>query len=633
MKSCFIVLIFLLGLSNVSQASNAYLLELQQQAQHLKLADQSLWKRLLHYQSDLSHFKNQSLITNASFFFHPQGHQNPKAELLATLAQFFITTGKDKHSAQCRFPARFQWLVSQLAIDKKQLPHRHCHDLNQWLKDLAVENITLVFPVAYINNPASMFGHSFLKLDRQSKVKGNQLLAWTINYAAKTDHERGLKFVVKGLFGGYQGQFSLAPYYVLLKEYLDLDNRDLWEYQLNFTPQETQRLLRHLWEILPVGFDYYFINKNCAYQLLSLLEVARPQLNLTTQFIIDAIPADTVQALIQHQGLLKKVHYRPALSTKISAKAALLTAPQQNTAKALALGEIPLNHVDIKHQAPLKKAQILELAFDYLTYLNAKKIKYNQKIDGNLAYQLLAARSQLPLKTPEITIARPQKRPDEGHAGNRAHISTGYDGKSAFMEIAHRWAYHDLYDNADGFVKGAEVEFIKSALRYYPTKNQLKLEQLELINLTSLSNYHSFMKPFSWQVALGLQSIRFENQQRHLVGRLKIGGGISYYPSSNTLLSINILSSIFLSPKFRQFTAIGMGADLRLHYDPIPAWRIAFNANVLHYLQGRHTISYHYQLKQRLRLSKNQALTLDLNRKKEFSTPDFSAQLAWQFYF
>ncbi|MCK5728093.1 MAG: DUF4105 domain-containing protein, partial [Methylococcales bacterium] len=292
-------MMFFLGLSNVSQANNAYLLELQQQAQHLKLADQSLWKRLLHYQSDLSHFKNQSLITNTSFFFHPQGHQNPKVELFATLAQFFITTGKDKNSAQCRFPARFQWLSSQLNIDKKQLPHRHCHDLNKWLKDLAVENITLVFPVAYLNNPASMFGHSFLKLDRQSKVKGNQLLAWTINYAAKTDHERGLKFVVKGLFGGYQGQFSLAPYYVLLKEYLDLDNRDLWEYQLNFTPQETQRLLLHLWEMLPVGFDYYFINKNCSYQLLGLLEVARPQLNVTAQFLIDAIPADTVRALIQ----------------------------------------------------------------------------------------------------------------------------------------------------------------------------------------------------------------------------------------------------------------------------------------------------------------------------------------------
>ncbi|MCK5926121.1 MAG: hypothetical protein KAG10_09530, partial [Methylococcales bacterium] len=62
-------MMFFLGLSNVSQANNAYLLELQQQAQHLKLADQSLWKRLLHYQSDLSHFKNQSLITNTSFFF------------------------------------------------------------------------------------------------------------------------------------------------------------------------------------------------------------------------------------------------------------------------------------------------------------------------------------------------------------------------------------------------------------------------------------------------------------------------------------------------------------------------------------------------------------------------------------
>ncbi len=629
-----VFLTLFLGLPSFSYANNPYLLELQQQAQRLNLANEPLWKRLLHYQTDLTHFKKQSLITSKKFFFHPLGHQNLKAELEATLAQFFITKEDDKHSAQCRFPARFQWLVLELKIDKKQLPNRDCKDLQQWLKGLAVENITLVFPVAYLNNPASMFGHSFLKLDRkENNTEGAQLLAWTINYAAKTDHERGLKFVLKGLLGGYQGQFTLAPYYVLLKEYTDLDNRDLWEYQLNFTQAETQRLLWHLWEILAVEFDYYFINKNCSYQLLSLLEVARPQLNLTAQFTVDTIPADTVRVVIKQQGLLKKVHYRPALSSKLIAKAALLTKPQQAISKALAMGNISLNHPDVNNQEPLKKAQILELAADYLSYLNAKKIKNKQKINGKRAYQLRSARSQLPLKTPEINIAIPKGRPDEGHAGNRAQIGTGHDGKSTFIEIAHRWAYHDLYDNSQGFVKGAEVEFIKSVLRYYPTKNRLKLEQLELINLTSLSNYNSFMKPFSWQVALGVKQIRFEDQQRHLVGRLKIGGGISYYPSKNTLLSINLLGSVLLSPEFRQFTAFGIGVGVRFHYDPIPAWRIALSAKALQYLQGRDHLSYHSQLKQRFSVSKKQALILDFNHQQEFGHNDLSAKISWQFYF
>ena len=564
---------------------------------------------------------------------HPEGHENPQGELQATLAHFFITTGDDNESAQCRFPARFQWLYAQLNIDLKRLPNPNCQHLNQWLNDLAVKNITLVFPVAYLNNPASMFGHSFLKLDRQKTTENSALLAWTINYAASTEQERGLPFVVKGLFGGYQGYFTLAPYYLLLKEYVDLDSRDLWEYPLNFHPEETQRLLLHLWEILPVGFDYYFVNKNCSYQLLALLEIARPHLNLTTHFKFDAIPADTVRAVVEQEGLLKATHYRPSLSSVLSAKANLLTQSQQDDAKSLAEGKIALSHSRLKKRPVKTQAMVLELAFKYLNYLNAKKIKQKQTIDGALAYQLLAARSLLNQKTPELNILTPLSRPDEGHAGNRGQLSIGYDGNETFLELGYRWAYHNLDDNNQGFVKGADVEFFKSSLRYYPEKSRIKLEELVLINLTSLSNYKTFMRPFSWQVLLGFKQMRFEQKQRHLTFDLKIGGGISLYPSENSLVSVNLLGRFLLSPHFKTYTATGTGIGLYIHYDPFLEWRIAFHAEVVQYLYSRDVLSYHYQLKQRFSLSKGHALRIDLNRKREFGNAEFSAQFSWQFYF
>ena len=605
---------------------------MQQQAKVLKLAEKRTWQVLLHYQVPLISQQSASLITNKSFFFHPQGNNNPQAELSTTLTHFFLNEGKDKDSAQCRFPARFQWLKQQLKLDLKQLPLRDCQSLNHWLNNLEVNDIAVIFPVAYLNNPASMFGHSFLKLGRKNNSEGGDLLAWTINYAAMTAKERGLSFVVKGLLGGYQGKYTLAPYYLLLKEYADLDNRDLWEYQLNFNQQEIKRLLLHLWELLPVHFDYYFINKNCSYQLLTLLEIARPKLNLSSQFKFDAIPADTVRAIV-NQGLLKETHYRPALATLLIAKAKRLDDAQQQFAKALALEKIKLTSAWVKNYSKAKQAAILELAFDYLSYLNAKKIKYQQEINGQLAYDLLAARSLLDVNTAIIKVPKPLARPDEGHAGNRVQLAYGYDGQQSFMEAGYRWAYHDLDDSSQGFVKGAEVEFLKSALRYYPTTGKINLEAIDLIKLTSLPEFDNFIQPFSWQVLLGAKQMRFADNKRHLTAIAKIGGGLSYYPSKNSLLSINLLNSILLNQKFHQYTAIGMGVGLHFHYDPFPAWRVVLNASILKYVRGSHQITYNYQLKQRITLSKELALIIDLNHKREFFDTELSTQLILQRYF
>jgi hypothetical protein len=74
------------------------------------------------------------------------------------------------------------------------------------------------------------------------------------------------------------------PYYLKVREYSDLENRDIWEYELNLTPEEIDRLLMHAWELGPIHFDYYFFDENCAYHLLGLLEAARPDLTLTEGF-------------------------------------------------------------------------------------------------------------------------------------------------------------------------------------------------------------------------------------------------------------------------------------------------------------------------------------------------------------
>ena len=118
----------------------------------------------------------------------------------------------------------------------------------------------------------------------------------------------------------FAGVFAMLPYYMKVREYSDLENRDLWEYELDFSPEEVERVLRHAWELLPAYFEYYFFDENCSYHLLALLQVARPELDLTAPFRLWALPVDTVRVLTSEPGLVRRIVYRPANSTIIAAR-------------------------------------------------------------------------------------------------------------------------------------------------------------------------------------------------------------------------------------------------------------------------------------------------------------------------
>ena len=100
-----------------------------------------------------------------------------------------------------------------------------------------------------------------------------------------------------------------------------LENRDLWEYRLNLTQVETERMVEHVWELKQIQFDYFFFDENCSYRLLELLQVARPSLRLTEQFPLTAIPTDTVKA-VKEAGLVEKIDYRPSRERELLERAA-----------------------------------------------------------------------------------------------------------------------------------------------------------------------------------------------------------------------------------------------------------------------------------------------------------------------
>ncbi len=630
-------LVWILFPASLQATEQPYLSELLFKAREMKLSEQREWHVLMHYTPRKFGSGVISLADDEDFFLNVNGKTDSAAELESTLAGFFQKEPKDDQSARCRFPARYRWLKKNLEIDISRLPKNQCKTLDIWLNNLSVKGITLVFPVAYLNNPASMFGHTFLRLDSYSERSATDLLAWTVNFAARTEENQGLGYAVKGLSGGYQGTFTLEKYFFRVKEYGDLENRDLWEYQLDFTEDELLKFQLHLWELLPVDFDYYFLDENCSFQLLSLLEAARPEMHLSDQFPFDVIPSDTVRAVNAESGLLKKAVFRPSGREMLLARAEQLNAEEQELAKRLALGEIQVTDPVIQKLEEKKRAQVLELASEYISYLNAVYQKEIRKpgaiIDEDLTYQLLVERSKLAVEQQRPDIPEPEVRPDQGHGSRRVGIQYGYEEPWHYIEMDLRWAYHDLYDPQGGYVEGAQIEIFRPKFRIYPEKSRFQLEAFDLVSIISAAPRSRLIKPWSWQVSAAVKRERFDENDRPLLGAFDGGVGVSYDLPGDTLFSAFATASVRLGDSFSQFIGIGGGGEMELLHDVSERWRIGLSAGVTQYFQGITQTSYRLGLKQRFTVNQSNALVLDLGRSQEFGDGFYFGNVTWNFYF
>lgn len=546
-------------------ASADYLHELQAAARKAGLARTGEWLALGHWRPNLLRAGHTSLADAPAFFNAPGGKTDPQAELDATLAAFFAPgeeTPTWQHP-QCRFIARYSWLKERLHFEAMRLPEKACTRFENWYAAIAPRQLTLVFPAAYMNNPSSMFGHTLLRVDTSEQSDGTRLFSYALNYAAETNDTNGMVFAVKGLLGGYPGYFTITPYYAKVKEYNDLENRDLWEYELAFTPAEIRRLLEHAWELGQVNFDYFFFDENCSYQLLALLDVARPGHHLAERFPAWAIPSDTVRAVLQEEGLLTRVQFRPALATRIRHQVTVLG--DDHGALARTVAETPERSGEIlQGMASVQAAQVLDLAYDYLQYRAADEDLPREYVAPR-ALALLRARSALP--TTAAPVPRPPAvRPDQGHGTARVVLGTGARDGIGFTELRLRPAYHDLVDPQSGYSEGAQINFFDIAARWYPDENDHELRWFRFVDIVSLSPRDAFFQPLSWRFTAALERRTIAGDELPFSISAGVGGAWQLRPRllGFALAELDILAEDDLPDGY----AVGAGPLLGLYATP-----------------------------------------------------------------
>ena len=620
------LLFTLIGIPNAYSQDTVYLSELLDLAGRQRLHEDPYWRILMHYKKGLQGYTSR--IDDPAFFLAPDGKTNPEAELCATLKAFFEQPPDGKPAAVCRFAARYEWLRERLNIDPVRLPVATCDSFETFMQQEQPESVSLVFPMAHLNGPASMFGHTLLTIETANK---SNLLAYAVTYSAFANETFGPFFAVKGLTGLYPGYFSIMPYYAKLQQYSDIDHRDIWEYPLNLTKPEIRRMMLHVRELDHIASDYYFFDENCSYALYFLLEAARPGACLSDATHGWLIPLDSVRAIDQ-QGFIEGVTYRPSRTTKIKYLAAGLSDSAQDRAVGLARGMVSEDVLTDPSIPGEERIKTVELAGEYLQYL------YTKGLIPQATYQerfisTLKLRSQLGVVKEDISQKIPLPvQPDKGHRTNRLAFGIGVKGDDAYAEARIRPVYHGLMDNDDGYVRGAQLIFTDLALRWYPEKHKVALQSLDIIDIVSLAPRDRFFHPISWKITTGLRRITDKEEKDRLVYQINPGGGMAFsthFGLAYAMMETGLNAGGALDHGY----ALGAGGSAGVLSNLAPRWKTHLYARDLYYGLGDTFNAFEACLQQSYTVNPNQSIGFDISRRRTRGFYETEAKLSWNLFF
>lgn len=519
-----------------------------QAASFIELSDSNkkYWLKLVHYEES-TWDALESLADGPDFFLSKNGKFSPELEFTATikaLSDKSAIHGQRKWHPQCYFPERMRFLKTL----GYKFPKINCPDYTEWVKSLNVDSVSFIFSSSYPNNPASMFGHTLLRLN--NKKSKNELLHYAVSFSALLTNDWGPLYVYRGLTGAYKAVFSLEPYYMKVKEYENIESRDLWEYHLNIPKDRIKVLINHLWELYSTTyFYYYFLDEHCSSVLAELLEVAMPNWELNNINRWYTLPLDIVKNIKKHPDSITSITARHSLKKKFEFHYENLNKNQTEKFHE-SLNNNKLENLD---------TTTLDVLLDYVHYRNNIQIGDISASDRKLLNKILLARS----KHEKEFKARPKLHvkendyPDLSHEPQKLTFSTIRRRKDNLINIEFKNGYHDLLARNTGIGETMEFEIFNFSFDYNLTQSKFDIAEADLIKIKSLHNYTFYDKQFSWLIDFGLERTEMNKCVDCHSFNFSGGGGLTHDLTTNSQLSYMLGISTEFASSYNKTYRIG----------------------------------------------------------------------------
>ncbi len=504
-------------------------------AKQLHLASHPTWLKLLHYEQGGNH----SVVLTDTFFLSPNGNSDPVAELTATIHAYFSpwNDNADEH-ARCRFPARYFWLSNQLVLPDYTLRETRCQRLEDWALFDRVKSVSFLLVSGYFGNPASTFGHALLKLNTDAIDDPLGFFDLTLNYGALIpEHENPLRYIAHGLFGGYEAGFSDRYFYTQDLVYTRTEFRDMWDYRLALSDYERTLLILHIWEIVGKKYTNYFLDKNCAYRLAELPDLAINEEVVGTVrgwyvpvgFFHRLHDIDRTRQDSTGEKLIQSVQFIPSSQRKLFHHLRRLTPPERKAFNAIVREGVSPTLTHLQQFTAERRIFILDCLLAYQQYrLVAERSDSNYRL-RKLKDQILLARLQLP--------ARPvldQKIPDlpSPAEGQRpmvfgASVATG-DDEDPFLRLT--WSPFRKERVGQNSLEGDELVVFDLAVGAFEDEQEIFLDQLDVIRIFNMNTFSvpiAGENPLSWSLRAGVSRVEEDGEDRY-DGLVSFGVGYAW---------------------------------------------------------------------------------------------------------
>lgn len=569
-RSGALFIILLLFLATPLQAATPE--ELIEEAERLGLAGHPTWLQLLHYEKG----DRQSAVLADEFFLSPEGRTDPKAELAATIRGYFGPWGKNgEEHPRCRFPARYFWLSQHLPLPDYNLREPACAKFERLALLDSVQSVSLLLVSGYFGNPASTFGHALLKLNTDSDNDLHDLFDLTLNYGAMVpENEPVWRYVVRGLFGGYQAGFSDRYFYTQDLVYSRTEFRDIWDYRLNLSDEQRILLILHIWEITGKKFNYYFLEKNCAYRLAELVDIVLEE-DLVRNSHPWYIPVEMFHRLKEidrarrrrgESGLIQSVRYIPSSQRALYHQLQLLLPAELEAFSAIVQAGVETMPTHLEKLTPDQRISVLDSLLAYQQY---RLIAEGSEPGSGSAQEaikdrILRARLWLPPrpaaepKIPELRSPADGSKPMELGAGMAAH-----SGDDFFFLL--NWSPFKKETVGQNSLEGDELVVLDLSIGVSDGKNKVFLDELDLVRVLKLSTIPVQVvaeEQWSWALRLGVDRLR-ENERNRYDGVFSFGAGrAKQWNKTITTYGLVAAAAHTLDPFVRLRPHLGLKLDL-----------------------------------------------------------------------
>jgi hypothetical protein len=556
----------------------------------IKLSNKISWHGILDFNEGSLESKNQlEYLSDIQNF-------NPKKELRLSIDKY-LEFLKGKNEFFCKYPSRAIF-ISENIQEIPEIDLSNCVEYNAWKENGSIKSISFMYVTGYLKNPASFFGHTLLKFNRDSQINGQSLLERSLNYGAETNDDAALPYVIKGLIGKYKASLQDETFFRLSAQYQEFQMRDIYEYKLNLSSYQKNIILAYTYEMKAKSYNYYFLGDNCAYRINRILGVAlegEPMPKTPWKAPIDLL------IKIQDSELVSEIIYHPSQTTRAISSIEKLDKAEKDTLYKIFNNNIAkINNIDDLDSLDLRLA-----AIDYLNY---KKLKAFKSDNENELEQIDSIRKNILLKIDsdnknQQRVIKPKAYPHEISRPTliRYKLHKNDGGKNAHTFML-RGANFEILDQDKSKMGNSEFIFLSPQISFY--EDNLFIDEITLFKVTSLNDFKTLLPNelnYSWGIDVSrrnISSICYPCNVSSVSGII----GKSFYINENLSFYSLLEPSIHQSRKNSGNKSISFSSGMIISIDKL---KINFNLDKLEFEKNNIFDEMVRKIEVKINLSKN----------------------------